>query len=190
MRALTESRDARAGLVAAVLGIGYLVAAFQIEPDPSTTSIVGPHVAPLVIGAAIVVCSLVLVVQAMRAPAKDPSAEAEVGNPPRSAAVDTGESEPEAAESADEPSEGPEPESAWMSRRRALVVSAIFAAYIVAFIPIGYLLSTFAFLVGLTTYVDRTKLLRNCIFAAVFSPVVYVLFNYGLQVQLPPGLLG
>ncbi|HWL97926.1 MAG TPA: tripartite tricarboxylate transporter TctB family protein [Nocardioidaceae bacterium] len=172
MRALTESRDARAGLVAAVLGAGYLVAAFQIEPDPSTTSVVGPQVAPLVIGAAIVVCSLVLVVQALRAPAaKAPAAES-------------------SAESSDVPSAGAEPESARMSQRQVLVVSAIFAAYIVAFIPIGYLLSTFAFLVGLTTYVDRTKLLRNCIFAAVFSPAVYVLFNYGLQVQLPPGLLG
>jgi putative tricarboxylic transport membrane protein len=173
MRALTESRDARAGLVATVLGVGYLVAAFQIESDPSTTSVVGPQVAPLVIGAAIVVCSLVLVVQALRAPAT-PSAE----------------STEAPAEAPAEQSEGTETESPRMSQRQVLVVSAIFAAYIVAFIPIGYLLSTFAFLVGLTTYVDRTKLLRNCIFAAVFSPVVYVLFNYGLQVQLPPGLLG
>ena len=73
-----------------------------------------------------------------------------------------------------------------------MVISfAIFAAYIIAFIPLGYLLATFLFLVAMTTYVDRKKLLRNCIFAAVFSPAVYALFTYGLQVQLPaPGLLG
>jgi putative tricarboxylic transport membrane protein len=183
MRALTESRDARAGLVATVLGVGYLVAAFQIEPDPSTTSVVGPQVAPLVIGAAIVVCSLVLVVQALRAPA-DPPAEAEDRAAQGSASLGEGHGV------ADERSEEPAPESAGMSQRQVLVVSAIFAAYIVAFIPIGYLLSTFAFLVGLTTYVDRKKLVRNCIYAGVFSPVVFVLFNYGLQVQLPPGLLG
>jgi putative tricarboxylic transport membrane protein len=70
-----------------------------------------------------------------------------------------------------------------------LVTFAIFGAYIVAFIPLGYLLSTFLFLVAMTTYVERRKIARNCIFGAVFSPAVYVLFNYGLQVQLPaPGL--
>lgn len=54
----------------------------------------------------------------------------------------------------------------------------------------GYLLSTFVFLTGITTYVDRGKLLRNAVFAALFSVAVYLLFNKGLQVQLPPGLLG
>jgi hypothetical protein len=34
MPALIRSRDARAGIVAAVLGAVYLVAAFAIEPDP------------------------------------------------------------------------------------------------------------------------------------------------------------
>ncbi|MGH3368054.1 MAG: tripartite tricarboxylate transporter TctB family protein, partial [Nocardioidaceae bacterium] len=78
-----------------------------------------------------------------------------------------------------------------MTQRQVLVVSAIFAAYVVAFIPLGYLLSTFLFLVVLTTYIDRAKLLRNCVYGAVFSPAVFVLFNYGLQVQLPsPGILG
>lgn len=184
MRALTESRDARAGLVAAVLGVGYLVAAFQIEPDPSSTSVVGPQAAPLVIGAAIVACSLVLVVQALRAPANQSPEAEEERSAQRSASPGEGPG------AADERSEETVPESARMSQRQVLVVSAIFAAYIVAFIPIGYLLSTFAFLVGLTTYVDRKKLVRNCIYAGVFSPVVFVLFNYGLQVQLPPGLLG
>jgi putative tricarboxylic transport membrane protein len=72
-----------------------------------------------------------------------------------------------------------------------VVTFGLFAAYIVAFIPLGYLLSTFLFLVAMTTYVERDKLLRNCIYGAVFSPAVFVLFNYGLKVQLPsPGLLG
>ncbi len=172
MRALTQSRDARAGLVAAVLGAVYLVAAFQIEPDPSTTSVVGPQVAPLVIGFATVLCALALVVRGLRrpdAPAGSSGAETESA-PAGPVSVPTG----------------------WhaMSQQHVLVVFGILAAYIVAFIPLGYLLSTFAFLVGLTTYVERNKLLRNCVFAAVFSGVVYVLFNYGLRVTLPPGLLG
>ncbi|MGH3367612.1 MAG: hypothetical protein ACRDOY_10450, partial [Nocardioidaceae bacterium] len=66
--ALTRSRDARAGLVAAVLGGVYLVAAFWIEPDPSATSVVGPRAAPMVIGVATVVCSVALIVRALRTP--------------------------------------------------------------------------------------------------------------------------
>lgn len=161
MHALTRSRDARAGLVAAVLGVVYLGAAFFIEPDPSTTSVVGPRVAPLVIGTATVICALALLVRGLRTPDEGPTRG---GDTTDGAAV--------------------------QSHRQVLVAFAIFAAYIVAFIPIGYLLSTFGFLVAMTTYVDRSKLARNCIFGAVFSPVVFVLFNYGLQVRLPPGLLG
>lgn len=173
---LKGSRDATAGLAAAVLGVVYLVAAFQIEPDPSTTSVVGPQVAPLVIGTAIVVSALALLVRGLRSPDSHPrtgSTGAGDGN--------TGEHNAAAP---------PRSASARLGQRRVLVTFGIFAAYIVAFIPVGYLLSTFAFLVAMTTYVDRSKLPRNCIFAAVFSLAVYVLFNHGLQVQLPPGLLG
>jgi putative tricarboxylic transport membrane protein len=173
MRTLTCSRDARAGLVAAVLGLVYLGSALTIEPDPSTTSVVGPQVAPIVIGVATVVCAVALVVQALRRPDCD----------------DRGtRTEPDDQTADDTPSTSG---LAGLDRRQLLVSFGIFAAYVVAFIPLGYMLSTFLFLVTMTTYVDRTKLMRNCIFAAVFSPGVYVLFDYGLQVQLPPpGLLG
>jgi len=75
-------------------------------------------------------------------------------------------------------------------RRDVLVVFGLLAAYVVAFIPIGFIVSTVAFLVALTTYVDRDRLLRNSVFGVVFSCAVYALFTYGLEVQLPPGLLG
>jgi len=172
---LKGSRDATAGLAAAVLGVVYLLAAFQIEPDPSTTSVVGPQVAPLVIGTAIVVCALLLLVRGLRAPAH-----------PRTGGTGTGDADHGEPTAAALPRSAP----ARLGQPRVLVAFGIFATYIVAFIPVGYLLSTFAFLVAMTTYVDRSKLPRNCIFAAVFSPAVYLLFNHGLQVQLPPGLLG
>jgi putative tricarboxylic transport membrane protein len=174
MRTLTRSRDARAGMVATLLGLVYLGSAFTIEPDPSTTSVIGPQVAPIVIGVATVVCAVALVVQATRHPGPD-QPEARTGPQDESAAEDaaTGSG------------------LMGLDRRQVLVTFGIFAAYVVAFIPLGYLLSTFLFLVAMTTYVDRRKLLRNCIFAAVFPPAVYVLFTYGLQVPLPsPGLLG
>jgi putative tricarboxylic transport membrane protein len=173
MRTLIRSKDSRAALVATVLALVYLASAFTIEPDPTTTSVIGPQVAPIVIGAASVVCALALLVQALRRPQpadeqQQAEREAEADDEVVSASGPTG-----------------------LNQRQVVVSFAIFAAYIVAFIPLGYLLSTFLFLVAMTTYVDRKKLLRNCIFAAVFSPAVYALFTYGLQVQLPaPGLLG
>jgi putative tricarboxylic transport membrane protein len=173
MRTLMRSKDARAALVATVLGLVYLASAFTIEQDPSTTSVIGPQVAPIVIGAASVVCALALLVQALRRP--QPADEQQ-----------RTQWEAEADDDSDSASG-----LAGLNQRQVVVSFAIFAAYIVAFIPLGYLLSTFLFLVAMTTYVDRKKLLRNCIFAAVFSPAVYALFTYGLQVQLPPpGLLG
>ena len=66
---------------------------------------------------------------------------------------------------------------------------AIFAAYIVAFIPLGYLLSTFLFLVAMTTYVDREAAPQPHL-RAVFSPVVYALFTYGLGCSCRPGTAG
>ena len=167
VHALTRSRDARAGVVAALLGVVYLGAAFWIEPDPSSTSVVGPQVAPIVIGATTVVCAVALVVQAVR----------------------SGDGDRSEVTAAEADSARPVQKSRKLSERQVLVTFAIFGAYIVAFIPLGFLLSTFFFLVVMTTYVERRKVLRNCIFGAVFSPAVYVLFNYGLQVQLPaPGL--
>ena len=168
MRTLMRSRDARAGIIAAVLGAIYLVAAFTIEPDPSTTSVVGPQVAPMMIGAATMVAALALVVQAVRRGESDDL---------NALGEDEGDSS--------EPASG----AGGLTQRQVLVTFAIFGAYIVAFIPLGFLLSTFLFLVAMTTYVERHKIVRNCIFGAVFSPAVYVLFNYGLQVELPsPGL--
>jgi putative tricarboxylic transport membrane protein len=170
MRTLIRSRDARAGIVAAALGAVYLAAAFAIEPDPSSTSVVGPQMAPIVIGAATLVCAAILVVQGVRGGGDGDAGRTEPG--------DTGDDRPQTA-----------PGLRGLTERQVLVTFAIFGAYIVAFIPLGYLLSTFLFLVVMTTYVERQKIVRNCIFGAVFSPAVYVLFNYGLQVQLPsPGL--
>jgi hypothetical protein len=76
------------------------------------------------------------------------------------------------------------------SPRRIVVILALLAAYIFAFIPLGYPLSTFLFLAAITTYLDRSRLIRNLVYAALFSAVVYVVFNYGLRVSLPLGVLG
>ena len=166
MRELARSRDVVAGAAIAVFGVVYIVSALQIRPDPSAASVLGPRVAPLVIGSLMVVCALVLVAQGVRSR----------NDPPR---------EPVEAGPAEDEPPAPEPRA----RRRVLVTFGLLAAYIVAFIPVGFVISTIGYLVAQTTYFDRDKLLRNSIFGLVFAPVVYLLFTSGLGVQLPPGLL-
>jgi putative tricarboxylic transport membrane protein len=162
--ALARHKDVVAGTLAALLGVVYLLGAFQIERDPSAASVIGPRAAPLVIGAATVLCAIALTVRGLRHPQEEDAPHAADDEEGTAALdVDTG---------------------------RVLVAFAMLAAYIVAFIPLGYLLSTFLFLVVLPTYVDRAKLLRNVIYAAGFSAVVFVMFERGLQVQLPPGPFG
>jgi putative tricarboxylic transport membrane protein len=67
---------------------------------------------------------------------------------------------------------------------------ALLLGYMLIFIWLGYVLSTFLFLACATMLLARRKPVRNLIFAAAFSAIVYLLFTVGLNVQLPPGPLG
>lgn len=154
---LRSSRDVHAGLVAAALGAVLLVGAFDIRGDPSRASVIGPAVFPITISAAILACALGLVVRGLVTSPGAPATPSGAEQPPQ------------------------------LSRQKVLVSFALFAAYIVAFIPAGFLVSTILFLTVLPTYIERGKVVRNTVFAVVFSVLVYLLFNQVLGVQLPPG---
>jgi fatty acid desaturase len=108
------------------------------------------------------------------------------GSAPQEAAP-LGEAMPKEAEELEEDEEAREKPG---QLKRFVVVTLILLAYILVFIPIGYLLSTFAFLAGASMYIDPKRRVRNLIFAALFAVVVYFAFTRGLRVQLPPGVLG
>jgi putative tricarboxylic transport membrane protein len=181
-------RDVALGVAGAALGLVFIAGAMAITPDPSAFKVLGPRVAPLVIGTATVVISVALVVQALRigsrpeAPSALPGDPAGQGHP----AGQAGPASPALAGTSDEDGSADSPPS----RRRLLVTFGLLTGYALVFIPLGYIVSTFAFLTALTTYTEPAKWRRNVLFAAVFSVVVYLLFTRGLQVQLPPGLLG
>lgn len=83
-----------------------------------------------------------------------------------------------------------EPEDRPMSTtRRLLIIIGMLAVYAITIIPVGYIITTFLFLVAMTMFIDRAHWLRNLIFAAVFTATVYVLFNEVLKVILPGGIL-
>ena len=62
--------------------------------------------------------------------------------------------------------------------------------YILIFVPLGYAISTFLFMLAATTYLDRGHWVRNLVYAVVFSAVVYSIFVFVFGVQLPAGVLG
>lgn len=70
------------------------------------------------------------------------------------------------------------------------VVVLLLLGYILIFVPLGYAISTFLFMLAATMYLDREHWLRNLIYAVVFSVVVYSIFVYVFGVQLPAGVLG
>jgi putative tricarboxylic transport membrane protein len=74
--------------------------------------------------------------------------------------------------------------------RKLGVVALLLLAYILIFVPLGYAISTFLFMLAVTMYLDRERWIRNLVYAVVFSVVVYSVFVYVVGVQLPAGILG
>lgn len=176
-------RDVVLGAVSALLGIVFIAGAMAITPDPSAFKVLGPRVAPLAIGVATVVLSLALVVQGLRIRSRP---EASPTSPDEALRAEPATTDPGLDRGLDDEEAPRSP----LTTRRLLASFGLLTGYVLVFIPLGYLLSTFLFLTALTTYTEPQKWRRNTLFAAVFSVVVYLVFTRGLQVQLPPGLLG
>jgi putative tricarboxylic transport membrane protein len=165
--------DTIVGTVFGLFGLVFVVSAMQIQSAPGAFEVVTPRVAPLAVGIAILLCSLALVAQALVRRRSRPEAPTPpAGEEPVLVTDD-------------------EPVQHWnLSLRHLMATFALFTGYVFVFIPLGYVLSTFLFLVALTTYFDRQQWVRNVVFAAGFAVVVYLLFDRALRVQLPVGLLG
>lgn len=163
--------DVWAGAAVTVGGVGYTAASLAIPAAPSASTILGPSGVPLVIGVGLIVAGAALALGKVRRGRPAP--------PPGELDSDT------KAEEAGG-SSGPPP----VERRRFWVVTGLLASYVIAFIPLGYLLATAGFLLALTSYLQPPQVRRNVGYAVVFPLLVYAVFNYGLQVDLPVGLLG
>lgn len=166
--------DVWAGAVVTAAGIGYTGASLAIPAAPSASTVLGPSAVPLAIGIALVAAGAGLAVHGVRQQSSVPGAHG----------AGAGAQTPESGDS--QPPAGPPP----VDRRRFWTVTALLAAYVIAFIPLGYLLATAVFLLALTSYLQPRRPRRNVGYAIVFPLVVYAVFSYGLQVDLPVGLFG
>lgn len=158
-------RDLVTGIVITVIGVVYFAATFSIR---ETADIVTPRTFPQIVGAGLIVLGLFLAGQSVW--------KARTGQDRPDPAPDPG------GVVIDAP---PEP-----AGRKVVVQFALFFAYLAIVIPVGFVLSTAAFLMAVTSLYAPQKWIRNLVFSVLFSVAVYVVFVFGLAVYLPVGILG
>lgn len=73
---------------------------------------------------------------------------------------------------------------------RLVVVIALFAGFLLIFVPVGFLISTALFMTVMTSYVRPDRWKTNAIVGILTSIVIYFSFTQLLGVGLPVGVLG
>lgn len=178
--------DGIAGLVIAAVGVFFGIAALNIESSPFANTVLEPSDLPLVVAAGLVLAGLGLtgqtVVRARRAEVDSAAPPDE--SPPIGSEPDEASSE---ESSLDDAYSTPSSETNW---RDLIAYAVLLIGYVFVLVPLGYVASTFAFILIGTLYYDRHHPVRNVTYAVVFSLGVFSLFNYALDVILPPGIMG
>lgn len=163
--------DTVAGAVVLVFALAYTILALRIPPSSFTNAVVGPSVFPIAIGVGLILASLALLVKGLVArPAPD--------GPPDVAGLEDPALD-------DLPYETNPPQSPV----KLAVTLLILLGYVLTFVDLGYVLSTFLFLLISGMYLDRKHPVRNTVYAALFPIVVYLIFTVLLGVTLPAGVL-
>lgn len=157
--------DSVAGGVGFVFALAYLAMALQISSSSLSATAVGPRTFPIAIGAALALASLALLVKGLRETSSEEGGET--------------------AEPVEE-----EDDTLAQSPTRLGVIIALLVGYVLLFVPLGYVVSTFLFILAVTMYLDSRHRIRNLVYAIVFPLVVYFVFTQLLQVTLPTGPLG
>lgn len=179
--------DVVAGAAGLLLALVLLGGAVAIAPPPSSTSVVGPSVFPYAVSILLGVASLFLLVRAFRQRAAGRAGTGATDGDAGTADGETGTTdgaETKVGQQLAAEDDGP------TRIRRFLIIGGMLLGYILIFIPVGYVISTFMFLAASTIYMDPRKWIRNLIFAVLFAVIVYVSFTQTLHVQLPAGILG
>lgn len=184
--------DVITGIAITFVGAVYYIATFWIQ---ETKNIVTPRTFPAIVGVALIVLGLFLAGQALYRSRKlaevVPSGTTSAGGASADSELAvSGSDASEGAVAGNEPTgvvlEAPEePKS-----KQVVLQFALFFVYLGILIPVGFLLSTAAFLMTMTSIYAPHRWVRNLIFSVLFAVIIYVAFVYGLAVYLPVGILG
>lgn len=193
--------DLITGVAVTIIGVVYYIATFWIQ---ETSNIVTPRTFPAIVGIVLILLGLFLVGQALYRGRKLAAGQAEAvagdaavvsgagvrseggpladGPEPGSADVEGAGGDNAAGVVLDAPADPPS--------KKVVLQFALFFVYLAILIPVGFLLSTAAFLMTMTSIYAPDRWIRNLIFSVLFSVVVYAAFVYGLAVYLPVGIVG
>lgn len=186
--------DVITGIAVTLIGVVYYIATFWIQ---ETKNIVTPRTFPAIVGIALIVLGLFLAGQALYRSRKlaevVSSGTTSAGNASTDSESAVGASGSEVSGSA---GAGAEPAGVVLDvaeepkSKQVVLQFALFFIYLGILIPVGFLLSTAAFLMTMTSIYAPNRWLRNLIFSVLFAVIIYVAFVYGLAVYLPVGILG
>ncbi len=164
MAATVKKEERIAAVIMAAFSLAYIYGAFLI-PSPMLKQQVGPSVFPKIVGALMLLLSIVYIVQQVLGKIKEDAARAEIIG----------------AE------EKVETKADWKTMG---IMIALMIAYALAFEPLGYAITTFLVFTAGAFILDRKHMVRDTIIAAIAGFGLYAVFAYLLRVNLPPGLLG
>jgi putative tricarboxylic transport membrane protein len=173
------SSDLVAGLAIALFGAWFLWQGTLLRAGPGYAAI-GPRVFPLIVGAGLLGSGLAILLGALAAPrermAPAPAGERASGGPDRAAG--------RAAEAG--PAEEPAYETDW---RTLLGVAALLAAYVLLFRPLGFILTSAAFLPAGARILGSDLWRRDLLAGVLLSVATYAVFTFLLGLELPAGPL-
>ncbi|MCZ0963352.1 tripartite tricarboxylate transporter TctB family protein [Paracoccus benzoatiresistens] len=149
--------DRIGGLALSGLGIACMAASMQLPRIPGQP--VGPAVFPIVVGAALCLCAVLILLSAGAVPDEEP-----VGDdlPPRHPPV--------------------------VTAARLLLPPVILVLYVLAVEPLGFLIAGFSVILA-TALLLRGRLVYAAPLAAVMTVAIHSVFGTLLRVPLPDGLL-
>lgn len=163
-------KDVIGGAVSLIIALLYTIFAFQIPDSNYSSDVIQPNFFPILIGFAWVLTSLILIIKGYMSVQKIKREQLK-----EQSELDGGKNNQ------------PESEEEELDPKKVTIIFGMILAYVLLFFPLGYFLSTFLFIFGLSFYLERKKWLRNLIIAIVFPLIVYFLFNNVLSVYLPTG---
>ncbi|MEH7223459.1 tripartite tricarboxylate transporter TctB family protein [Bacillus sp. JJ1566] len=152
------------GSVVLAFAIIFTIMAFRLPPSPSGSVVIGPSVFPGAIGILLILTSIILIISGLVELRQNKSKIVKV--------------------------KGEQEEGEQQDKKKVILISLILFGYVVLFVPLGYVISTVLFILGLSMYLDRKHWIRNIIYSLVFSITVYFVFDRLLSVYLPLGPLG
>jgi putative tricarboxylic transport membrane protein len=154
-----------AGVAVALFGAWFLLQATQLRAGPGYAA-VGPRVFPTVVGIGLIASGLAVLLGALRrSPATAPVLEVDTTDP-LGTETDT--------------------ETDWPTLG---IVAALLAVAIALFQPLGFVITSAAFLVACARALGSRSLLRDGAAGVGLAVVTYAVFTYLLGLELPDGPL-